>query len=83
MPVKHGIAGLVDQQAHIVHRQRRHHRLGFLRAVTGNSYVEGLAARNGVGQSTSRLFNRSVGIRAVAVKNVDVIEAHAGEALVE
>ena len=81
--IEHGVGRLVNEQrdAHALENLR-----GLARAVgtvRGDADVERLALMHGGDQRAHGLFERAIVPGAVRVKDVDVVEAHALEAVVE
>src|SRR5438477_6027280 len=67
-----------SQTAHDLDRFR-----SLLGAVCGDASIKRLAGAHGSVESTEALFHRRVGIGTVMIKDVDVLQAHALEALIE
>ena len=82
-PVEHVVARLVDEhrRAHFAQRFDGDPRL--LGAVIGDADVERLAAAHDLIQRAHRLLDRRFRIRTVMIEDVDVVEVHALQALVE
>ena len=57
--------------------------LGRGRVVVADARVERLARTHDLVEGPHRLLERGVGVHAVVVEDVDVVEAHARERLVE
>ena len=51
--------------------------------VAGDADVEGFAGTDGADQGSHRFFERCLGIGAVAIENIDVIQPHAQETLIQ
>ena len=81
--VEHVVARLVDEhrRAHFAQRFDGDPRL--LGAVIGDADVERLAAAHDLIQRAHRLLDRRFRIRTVMIEDVDVVEVHALQALVE
>ena len=81
--VEHRVRRLVDQhrRAQVAQDLRRGERV--LRGVGRHPDVERLARADGRVERAHRLLERRVGVRAVVVEDVDVVEAEALERLVE
>ena len=81
--VDHVVARLVDDErgAEVVQDRRR--LPGLLGVVGGDAGVERAAGADGGVEGAHRLLERRVGVEAVGVEDVDVVEAHALQALVE
>ena len=54
-----------------------------LRPVGRNSDIQSLAAADGALQRAHRLLERCGGVEAVRIENVDVVETHALETLIQ
>ena len=83
VPVEHVVPRLVQRQGNFVLSERGGSSDGLLRAVVRHAHVERLSLLYRRGKRPHRLFDRGVGVRAVGVEDVDVIEAQPSEALVE
>ena len=70
-----------DRRPERAHDRRR--LAGLLRRVRGDARVERLALPHGRVERAHRLLERRVRVEAVRVEDVDVVEAHPREALVE
>ena len=76
-------AALIDEQGHVVLAQRAVGDLQGLERPARDADVERLACSDDVDQRLQRLLERRRGVVAVAVEEVDVVQVHAPEALVE
>ena len=81
--VEHRVRGLVDQQRRAQVAQDVRCLDGALRRVGRDAGIQRLALPYGGVQRAERLFHGRVRVAAVRVEDVDVVEAHALEALVE
>ena len=81
--VHQAVGGLVDQHGH-AHALENGGRLACLGGgVAADAGVQRLALLHGRGQRTHGFFQRGVGVEAVAVEDVHVVQAHALQALVQ
>ena len=81
--VEHRVARLVDEQRDAHRREDLGRALGALRGVAGDAGIQGLALLDGGRERTHGLLERGVLVGAVAVEDVDVVQAHPLQALVE
>ena len=80
---EHVQASLIDEQGHVVVLQVLVAVLQGFEGPVGDADVEGLALAHDVDEGLQRLFEGCVGVVAVAVEEVDIVDLHAAEALVE
>src|SRR4051794_5333377 len=81
--VEQRVGRLVDEQRRAEVAQDPDGLLGALRGVRRDAGVERLALSHRGVEGAERLLERRVGVQAVRVEDVDVVQAHAPEALVE
>ena len=81
--VQHRVRGLVDQQRRAQVAQDRGGLARLLRRVRGDADVERLALPYRRVERSHRLLERRLGVETMRVEDVDVLETHAREALVE
>ena len=81
--VEHVVARLVNETGRAQLAQNGGGLPRLLRAVGRDTGVDRLAAAHDVVQRAQRLLHRCVGVRAVAVEDVHIVQPHALEALVE
>ena len=81
--VQHRVRGLVDEQRSAEVAQDRGGLARLLRRVRGDAGVERLALPYRRVERSHRLLERRLRVEAMRVEDVDVVEAHAREALVE
>ena len=82
-PVEHRVARLVDEQRGAQLAQDAGGLAGLLGGVVGDADVQRLALLDRRVQRAHRLLQRSLRVGAVRVEDVDVVEAHPLQALVE
>ena len=82
-PIEHGIFGLMDEAGSAEAAECVGGGFGLFRIVAGNARIESLAGANGLIERGHGFFNWRFGVGTVGIKNVDVVEVHALEALVE
>ncbi len=81
--VEHAVAGLVNQAGRTEFAEDLSRAGGVGGAVVGEADVKGFAAAHSVREGAHGFFKGRVGVGAVRVENVDVVEAHAAQRLVE
>src|ERR1035437_2633653 len=81
--VQERVGRLVNEERRAERAKDRHRLLGARRRVRGDSHVECLPGADGAVERSHGLFERSVGIGSVRVEDVDVVEAHPAQALVQ
>ena len=81
--VQQAVRRLVDQRRHAHVFQNGRCFACFGRRIAADADVQGLALLHGAGQGSTSLFQRGVGVEAVRVKNVHIVQAHAFQALVQ
>ena len=82
-PVEHGVRRLVDQQRRAQRAQDGGGVPGPFRRVGRDARVQGLARPDGGVERAHGLFQRGVGVEAVAVEDVHVLHPHPLQRLVE
>ncbi len=81
--IEHRVRGLVDQERRAQLAEDRGSLSRLLGRVRGNPDVEGLPLPNRSVERAHRLLERRVRVESVRVEDVDVVETHPQEALVE
>ena len=81
--IEHVVGRLVDQAGRAHSPQQPGGFARLLRAVVGDAGIEGFALAHRLGQRAHRLLQRSLGIEAMRIKDVHVVQAHAAQALLE
>ena len=81
--VEHIVSGLVDQAGGAKIAQDAGGLAGLFGFIIRNAHIERLALAHGAGQRAHGLFQWRLRIRAVAVEDIHVFQAHALERLVE
>src|SRR5208283_1098390 len=81
--VEHRIGRLMDQQLDAFDGKRLRDYAGACRTEGRNSDIERLALADGVGERAGRLFHRRIWPGTMGIEDVDVVEPHALQALVE
>ena len=81
--VQHGVRRLVDQQRSAEVARDLGGLAGVLGGVGGDPDVQRPAGAHGGVQRADRLLQRGLGVVAVAVEDVDVVQAHPGQRLVQ
>src|SRR5579864_1307531 len=81
--VQHVVRRLMDQERHLVFTQQLRHLARLCRRVRRNADVQRLTLLHGGSERAGGFFERRVGIEAMRVEDVDVIEPHALQALIE
>src|ERR1700733_7346216 len=82
-PVEQRVGRLMDEQRRAQLAQDQRRLLGPARTVGGDSHVARLALADGGVERPHRLLERRLGIEPVRVEDVDVVESHPLEALLE
>jgi hypothetical protein len=73
----------VDEQRHALGAEERGRVAGLVRRIRRDPDIERLALVDGGGQRPHRLLQRGVRVEAVRVEDVEVLDAHPAQALVE
>ena len=81
--VKDGVAVLVDDERHLQLVQNRGGLLQRRAVIVGQAHIQRLAAAHGLRQRAHRLLQRGVGVHAVMVENVHIVQPHAAQALIQ
>ena len=81
--VEHGVGGLMNEERDALLVENLCGFDGELGAVGGDADVEGFALVDGLDECAHGFFERDVGCGAMGVEDVDVVETHAVEAVVE
>ncbi|SOT42656.1 hypothetical protein F01_420702 [Burkholderia cenocepacia] len=81
--VQHVVRRLVNQQRHLVLREQRGHLARLRGRIRRNADVERLALLHGRRQRARRFLERRVRVETVRIEDVDVVEPHPLQALVE
>jgi hypothetical protein len=80
--IEHVVGRLMDQARRAEILQDLHRLARPLRIVGGNARIERLARPHDLVERTHRFFQRRVGIEAVRIENVDIVEPHPLQRLV-
>ena len=81
--LEHGVLELVDEAGCAEAAEDGDGGGGLLGVVIGDAGIEGFAGTHGLMERAHGFLDGGIGIGAVGIKDVDVFEAHAAEALVE
>src|ERR1700722_3302543 len=81
--IDHRVARLMDETGRSEPLEDGDRFLGAAGVVGGNADIESLPPANRMIESAHRLLERRFGIEAVRIEDVDIVEAHALETLIE
>ena len=81
--VQDGVAILVDDKRHMQLIQNGCGLFQRWAVIIGQACIQCLAAAHSLGQCAHRLLQRSLGVHAVVVENVHVVQPHAAQALIQ
>ena len=81
--VENRIAVLVDDERHVQLVQNGRCLFQCRAVVVGQAHIQRFAAAHGLCQRTHCLFQRGVGVHAVVVENIHIVQPHAAQALVK
>lgn len=81
--VEHVVGRLVDGQRDLPLSKQCRHFAGLLGGIGRHAHIQRLALAHGLGKRRGGLLKRRVGVEAMRIEDVHVVEPHARQALVE
>ena len=83
LPVKNIISVLINDKRHIVIIAFMIHSVHFFAVIIAHSDIKRFALAHNIRHTKRRFLKRCVGVETVMIKNIDIINAHSFERLVE